>query len=191
MQNFNHIKVSSLSPQIGAEISGVDLSSPLSPEVRREIHQALLQHLVVFFRDQTLEPTDLHRAAGNFGQPVPYPFVNGIDGFPEIVEVLKLPEETSNFGGVWHLNEGHCAFVSLQRLRKQVKSGSTFQEALNLVRKSTVFTTHTPVPAGHDKFDLDQIVDKFDNLWDDLKITKEQFLQLGIDDDDEHPKPIP
>jgi taurine dioxygenase len=102
VQNFNHIKVSPLSPQIGAQITGVDLSSPLSAEVRTEIHQALLHYLVVFFRDQTLQSKELHRAASYFGQPAPYPFVDGIDGFPDIVEILKLPGETSNFGGVWH-----------------------------------------------------------------------------------------
>jgi len=100
--DFNHIQVSPLSPQIGAEISGVDLSKPITHEIKSEIHQALLEHLVIFFREQTLDPGALHRAASHFGQPAPYPFVKGLDGYPDIVEVLKLPEETSNFGGVWH-----------------------------------------------------------------------------------------
>jgi taurine dioxygenase len=102
VQNYHHIQVSPLSPQIGAEISGVNLRDPLPPEICSEINRALIQHLVIFFRDQVLKPSDLHRAAKQFGQPVPYPFVEGIAGFPEIVEVLKQPEETSNFGGVWH-----------------------------------------------------------------------------------------
>ncbi len=100
----------------------------------------------------------------------------------------KLLDTLNIKPSVWHLNEGHCAFVSLQRLRKQVKQGSNFQEALEIVRNSTVFTTHTPVPAGHDKFDLDQIADKFDDMWHDLKITKEQFMLLGIDENEENPR---
>src|SRR5581483_4227497 len=53
---------------------------------------------------------------------------------------------------VWHLNEGHAAFVSFERIRLLVQSGQTFSDALREVRASTVFTTHTPVPAGHDAF---------------------------------------
>ena len=54
--------------------------------------------------------------------------------------------------GVWHLNEGHAAFVILQRMRDLLAAGSTWETALVEVRRSTVFTTHTPVPAGHDAF---------------------------------------
>src|SRR5215813_2094386 len=52
----------------------------------------------------------------------------------------------------FHLNEGHAAFVVLQRIREAIESGSTFDDALGHVRSSTIFTTHTPVPAGHDAF---------------------------------------
>jgi taurine dioxygenase len=102
MVDFTHINVSPVSPLIGAEISGIDLSAPLDAEVIAEIQQALLTYLVIFFRDQSLEPDQLKTAATQFGTPVPYPFVDGIDGFPEIIEVLKLPGEQENFGGVWH-----------------------------------------------------------------------------------------
>ena len=49
---------------------------------------------------------------------------------------------------VWHLNEGHAAFVALQRIRELIEQGRSFDDALEEVRRSTVFTTHTPVPAG-------------------------------------------
>lgn len=101
---------------------------------------------------------------------------------------VQLLESLDIEPSVWHLNEGHCAFASIQRLRKQVEEGISWEEALSSIRKSTVFTTHTPVPAGHDKFDLDQIIDKFNGIWQDLKITKEQFLQLGINENDENPR---
>src|SRR6266545_3931324 len=53
---------------------------------------------------------------------------------------------------VWHLNEGHAAFVALQRIRELVENGLSFDAALEEVQRTTVFTTHTPVPAGHDAF---------------------------------------
>ncbi len=102
MKKFVHIKVKPLSPNIGAEISGVSLAEPLSADVVDEIKGALLRFLVIFFRSQSLTLEQLQRVASQFGKPTPYPFVDGLDGFPEIIEVLKLPGETENFGGVWH-----------------------------------------------------------------------------------------
>ena len=102
MKKFVHINVKPLSPNIGAEISGVSLAKPLSTDVIDEIHNALMLFLVIFFRDQSLNLEQLQRVANQFGKPTPYPFVDGLDGFPEIIEVLKLPGETENFGGVWH-----------------------------------------------------------------------------------------
>ena len=60
---------------------------------------------------------------------------------------------------VWHLNEGHAGFVVLQRIREFVDQGLSFDAALEEVRRTTVFTTHTPVPAGHDAFNF-QLVEK-------------------------------
>jgi taurine dioxygenase len=87
---------------LGAEISGVDLAGDLSDGIVAEIRQAWLQHLVVFFREQPLAPHELRAFARRLGEPVEYPFVKGIDGFPEIIAVTKLPHETVNFGGIWH-----------------------------------------------------------------------------------------
>ena len=87
---------------LGAEIHGVDLSSRLSDATVAEIRRAWLDHLVVFFRDQALEPAELLAFARRIGEPVEYPFVRGIDGYPEIITVAKLLHETVNFGGIWH-----------------------------------------------------------------------------------------
>ena len=67
-----------------------------------EIRRAWLEHLVVFFRDQALDPDAFLAFARRIGEPVEYPFVKGIDGYPEIIAVTKLPHETVNFGGIWH-----------------------------------------------------------------------------------------
>jgi len=86
---------------LGAEIGGVDLREPSDPELR-EIRAAWLEHLVVFFRDQPLTPAQYMAFAQRVGRPIEYPFVKGIAGFPEIIEVKKLEHERVNFGGVWH-----------------------------------------------------------------------------------------
>jgi glycogen phosphorylase len=84
---------------------------------------------------------------------------------------------------VWHANEGHSAFLTLERLREFVQAGRSHAEAVELVRQSTVFTTHTPVPAGHDVFSFHQIEQHFEGYWEQLGMTREAFLQLGAHPD--------
>jgi len=79
----------------------------------------------------------------------------------------------------WHLNEGHSAFLTLERARKLTADGSTFEEARNKTIGSTVFTTHTPVPAGHDEFPL-RLIDKYFNAyWPQLNLERKTFLDLA------------
>src|SRR5438477_4799693 len=91
-----------LSGAIGAEIFGVDLAQELDAETVAAIRKVWLDHLVIFFRDQELPPARLLAVARQFGEPIEYPFVKGIDGFPEITPVIKLENERVNFGGLWH-----------------------------------------------------------------------------------------
>ncbi|MGE3273567.1 MAG: alpha-glucan family phosphorylase [Vicinamibacterales bacterium] len=80
---------------------------------------------------------------------------------------------------VWHLNEGHAAFVALQRIREFLEQGRSFDEALQQVRQSTVFTTHTPVPAGHDAFPFHLVEKHLAGCWGDLGGERQRFLALG------------
>ena len=96
------ITITRLAGSIGAEIGGVDLRRPLAPPLVAEIRHALLDHLVIFFRGQNLALSEFLAFARCFGRPVEYPFVKGLDGFPEIIPVVKLEHETVNFGGIWH-----------------------------------------------------------------------------------------
>src|SRR5437588_7051521 len=91
-----------LSGAVGAEIFGVDLAQELDDDTVAAIRRAWLDHLVIFFRDQDLPPARLLAVARRFGEPIEYPFVKGIDGFPEITPVIKLENERVNFGGLWH-----------------------------------------------------------------------------------------
>jgi taurine dioxygenase len=95
------MEVRRIAGALGAEISRVDLHS-LDDDTVKKIRQALLDNLVVFFRDQDLDPAAFLAFAAHFGKPVEYPFVKGLDGFPEIIQVLKREEERINFGGIWH-----------------------------------------------------------------------------------------
>ncbi len=83
---------------------------------------------------------------------------------------------------VWHLNEGHAAFVVLQRIREYIEQGLSFDDALAQVRASTVFTTHTPVPAGHDAFPYHQVEKHLAGCWGDLGQHRARFLALGEHD---------
>lgn len=83
---------------------------------------------------------------------------------------------------VWHANEGHAAFMMLERAREEIEEGASFEEAVERLRAATVFTTHTPVPAGHDVFPA-QLMDKyFHGYWDGLKMNRETFMRLGQQD---------
>ncbi len=81
---------------------------------------------------------------------------------------------------VWHINEGHAAFLVLERCRALVESGIGFGAALEQVAAGTVFTTHTPVPAGHDIFDASMVGHYFQGFRERLGLCEEEFLRLGI-----------
>ena len=95
------MRVEPLSGSCGAILHDVDLAR-LDDDQAKEIRGVLLDRCVVFFRDQNLLPAQFMDVARRFGTPVEYPFVRGIPGFPEIIEVAKLEHEKTNFGGIWH-----------------------------------------------------------------------------------------
>ena len=81
---------------------------------------------------------------------------------------------------VWHMNEGHSAFSSLERIGELVVGGATFEAALQKIRGCTIFTTHTPVPAGHDMFPVWMIEKYFSNYWPSLGLDRDQFMALAF-----------
>ncbi len=96
------IGVHPIAGALGAEISGVDLSRGLDDVTVAALRRAWLDHLVIFFRDQDLPPAQFLAFARRFGEVIEYPFVKGLDDYPEIIPILKLEHERVNFGGVWH-----------------------------------------------------------------------------------------
>jgi taurine dioxygenase len=95
------MNVKPIAGALGAELTGIDLRR-LTDEDVAAIRKAWLEHLVVFFRDQALSLAEYMAFAKRMGQPIPYPFVRGVEDFPEIIEVKKLEQEKVNFGGIWH-----------------------------------------------------------------------------------------
>ncbi len=81
--------------------------------------------------------------------------------------------------GCWHANEGHAAFMMVERTREILETGLGLQEAIDQVRTRSVFTTHTPVPAGHDDFTSAQIEACLGTVWEDLGIDRSEFMKLG------------
>ena len=80
---------------------------------------------------------------------------------------------------VWHANEGHAAFMMIERLRELIAGGVSYQDAVRQVRAQSVFTTHTPVPAGHDAFTTEQVAACAGPVWDEMGIDRETFFGLG------------
>ena len=103
------MEVRRLSGALGAEILGISLKEKLAEETVAAIRRAFLEHLVIFFRDQDLAPAQFMAFARRMGRPIEYPFVKGIEGFAEVIEVKKLENERHNFGGIWHSDTAYLA----------------------------------------------------------------------------------
>ncbi len=99
---YQTLDVEPLSGALGAVLHGPDLSAELSNQTFDEIHQAFLDHNVIFFRDQDLDPHQQIAFGRRFGPIAAYPFMEGLPEAPEVFEIVKLETDTKNFGGAWH-----------------------------------------------------------------------------------------
>ena len=106
---YSQIRISQTVGPVGAEVSGVDLSQPLSDTARDEIHRAWLAHHVLFFREQNLTPAAQASFAANFGELDVYPFMKALDSHPNVIPIVKEPEAKTNFGGGWHTDTSYLA----------------------------------------------------------------------------------
>jgi taurine dioxygenase len=123
---YNQIRVIPVTTQVGAEISGVDLASPLDEPVTSEIGRALGEHGVVFFRDQHLTPEQHIAFASLFGAINVNRFFATAPGYPMIAEVRKEPEQQRNIGNGWHTDHSYDevpALGSMLYAREVPKTG--------------------------------------------------------------------
>jgi taurine dioxygenase len=98
----NSLEIEPVTGAIGAEIKGLDISEKLSPQAVADLRAALEEHLVIFMRDQQPSPDQLKAFTANFGELHIHPIMVPMPGHPEIIEVIKEPDETSNWGDGWH-----------------------------------------------------------------------------------------
>ncbi|MFP4438476.1 MAG: alpha-glucan family phosphorylase [Chloroflexaceae bacterium] len=85
---------------------------------------------------------------------------------------------------VWHMNEGHSAFLVLELARELVQQGMSFEQAMQQVKSHTIFTTHTPVPAGNDAFPFPMIEKFFWQFWPQLGINRDEFMNVARQEQD-------
>jgi len=148
--------------------------------VQLRVWQAKAGHITLYLLDSDLpDNQEADRAityqlyGGDLNTRIQQEIVLGIGGVRALRALGLAPT-------VWHINEGHAAFQVLERCREQVvEAGLDFGAALELVAAGTVFTTHTPVAAGHDVFDHSLIGSYFAEFVDTLGISMDRFLHLG------------
>jgi taurine dioxygenase len=104
MATYRRIEVKPIAGALGAEISGVDLGA-LEAETFAEIHAAWLEHLVVFFRNQSIAPPQQIAFAKRFGEIHHHPFMQGMAAYPDILEIVKEERDSKAFGEVWHTDQ--------------------------------------------------------------------------------------
>ena len=118
------LQIAPLAGALGAEIRGLDLRNLADPSTWSEIHRAFLDYSVLVFNGQPLEPADLMRVGARFGEPCHYPFVTGMKDYPYLVEIVKAPGETKNFGGAWHSDTAYLPQPPLATLLHAVETPS-------------------------------------------------------------------
>ncbi len=145
-----------------------------------KIWQAQIGHITLYLLDTDLESNNEHDRdithrlyGGDKVMRLEQEIVLGIGGV-RALQVLGLNPT------VWHINEGHAAFLVLERIgHKITNEGLDFASALECVAVNTIFTTHTPVPAGHDYFSEGLMQAYFGQYYSELKLTSDEFLALG------------
>ena len=101
-KKYKYIKLKKVSGSIGAIIQNIKLNQNLDENVFDEIYDAFLAYQVIFFREQEFSPNSQKAFSKRIGKPIIYPFVKGLEKFPEITPILKKEDDVNNFGGIWH-----------------------------------------------------------------------------------------
>lgn len=176
--NFDDLPVSPALRLDGSEAyTSVELPGR---QVNIKIWQARVGHIMLYLMDTDIEMNTAHDRdithrlyGGDTVMRIEQEIVLGMGGVRALQELGLKPT-------VWHINEGHAAFMMLERIRNKTRGGDfDFATALEDVAANTIFTTHTPVPAGHDHFSEGMIRSYFEHHYPELKINHEQFMALG------------
>ncbi|MEM7023578.1 MAG: TauD/TfdA family dioxygenase, partial [Pseudomonadota bacterium] len=122
LSTMDRLDVLPLSGALGAEVLGVDPTAELDDATVTALRAALLEHIVIFFRDQRLAPEQLLTLARRFGEVVEYPFVSGLPECPLVLPVIKEPQDKANFGGVWHSDTAYLERPAMATLLYAVET---------------------------------------------------------------------
>ncbi|MBS1136412.1 MAG: hypothetical protein H6R11_366 [Proteobacteria bacterium] len=151
----------------------------LGRNVTVKVWQARIGHVVLYLLDTDLEENTVHDRdiahrlyGGDRSTRIEQEIVLGIGGVRALRALGLKPS-------AWHINEGHAAFLILERMRELIVQGLSFTAALEAVGGNTVFTTHTPVPAGHDHFAEEMIRRYFDHCCHEMHIRSDELMALG------------
>ncbi len=151
----------------------------LDHDVFIKIWEAKVGRVSIFLLDTTVEQNSeedrniIHSLyGGSRDTRIRQEIILGIGGLRALRKMGLNPS-------VFHMNEGHSAFLGLERLYEYLNEGMDFKTALELVRATSVFTTHTPIPAGNEAFDFDMMEKYFKDFWPKLEISHEKFFDLG------------
>ena len=174
---FENLPISSVLRGDGSEVHvSVDLPGR---SVAIKVWQARVGNVTLYLLDTDIAGNSQHDRAithhlygGDKSMRIEQEIVLGIGGVRALAEMGVKPS-------AWHINEGHAAFMLLERIRILMEQGLDFSCALEAVAAHTIFTTHTPVPAGHDHFNHGMLVPYFERYYPQLKISREEFLALG------------
>ncbi len=149
-------------------------------EVKLKVWEAKAGHITLYLLDSDLDintredrSITFQLYGGDKDTRIQQEIVLGIGGVRALRALGIQPT-------IWHINEGHAAFQVLERCREHITNNDMdFDSALELVAAGTVFTTHTPVPAGHDIFEQDSMQHYFSDYIQALSIDMDTFLSLG------------
>ena len=169
-----------ITPVLTADGVELKVTAPLANrEVALKVWQARVGHVTLYLLDTNLEENSeadrdiAHQLyGGDRSTRIEQEIVLGMGGVRALAAMGIKPT-------VWHINEGHAAFLIIERTRQLVKTGLDFASALEAVACNTVFTTHTAVPAGHDHFAMDMVRGYFESLCHDMGCDIGTLLDLG------------
>ncbi len=152
----------------------------IQPSIYIAIWKVMIGRVPLYLMDTDIEANDpwnrviaYHLYTGDIEQRLRQELVLGIGGIA-VLNTLGIRHS------ILHLNEGHPAFALFERIRERVEGGMSFEDAAEYVRNTSIFTTHTPVPAGHDVFPFHLMNKYFGNYCKFIGLDRETFLQLGV-----------
>ncbi|MCL6458553.1 MAG: alpha-glucan family phosphorylase [Gorillibacterium sp.] len=171
-------------PVLPAEVNGREVFIDVevgSERVKLKVWVARIGRISLYLLDSNLEDNSPETKeltsqlyGGGQDMRIAQEIILGVGGVKALRALGVLPS-------AYHINEGHAAFLSLERLREYIHAGIPYETALELVRSSTIFTTHTPVPAGHDTFPMDLFTANLSPLLSQMSYERDRIVALGYD----------